>query len=78
MLLYRARQLVKQYRAKQLHTTAVYWADKAHCLSQGDPNDLATYVQALYDAREYQRACYILQNSPFLSRSSSLRYLAAR
>lgn len=78
LLLTKVRDLVKQYVAKQLYSTAVYWADKAHALSQGDPNDLASYVQALYHCKEYQRACYLLDKSPLLSQSSSLRYLAAR
>ncbi len=77
-LLEKARELTQQYTAKQLFSTAVYWGDKAHCLSGGDPSDLAAYVQALYLDKEYQRACHILHSSPFLLQSSSLRYLAAR
>ena len=77
-LLEKARELTHQYASKQLFPTAVYWADKAHSLSGGDPNDLAAYVQALSHNQEYQRACHVLHNSPFLAQSSSLRYLAAR
>lgn len=78
-LLIKARSLVQQYTAKQLYTTAAYWAEKALCLSGGDdPNDLAAYAQTLYQCQEYQRACHILQSSPLLPHSSALRYLVAR
>lgn len=77
-VLAKVRSLVQQYTAKQLYSTAVYWAEKAHTLSSGDPNDLAAYVQALYQCKEYQRASHIIQNSPHLSHSSALKYLAAR
>ena len=77
-LLDKARTLVQQYTAKQLYPTAAYWAEKAHCLSKGDPNDLAVYAQALYQCKEYRRACHILQDSPLLPQSAALRYLAAR
>ncbi len=78
MLLEKARELTQQYTAKQLFSTAAYWADKAHSLSGGDPNDLAAYVQSLYHNQEYQRACHLLHSSPYLSKSSTLRYLAAQ
>lgn len=77
-LLIKARSLVLQYTAKQLYTTAAYWAEKALCLSGGDPDDLAGYAQTLYHCQEYQRACHILQSSPLLPHSSALRYLVAR
>ena len=77
-LLTKARSLVQQYTAKYLYSTAAYWAEKAHALSNGDPNDLATYIQTLCLCKEYQRACHILEKSPLLQQSSSLRYLAAR
>ncbi len=77
-LLNRARTLAHQYTAKLRFTNAAYWAEKAHCLSQGDPNDLALYAQALCLCREHRRACHVLQSSPYLHQSAPLRYLAAK
>lgn len=73
-----ARNLVKQYTTKQLYSTALYWADKALSLSQGDANDLAAYVQALYNSGQYQRAVHKLKSNPALHYSPALKYLAAR
>lgn len=75
-LLSKARSLVKQYTEKQLYLSAAYWADKALSLSEGDPNDLATYAQALCRCKDYQRASHLLHSSNLLSSSPALRYLA--
>lgn len=77
-ILAKTRALVADYSSKQLYSTALYWADKAFSLSAGGAEDLARYVEALYQCKQYQRAANILHNSGFLSRSPGLSYLAAR
>ena len=77
-MLAKARSHVQQYTAKQLYDSALYWADKALSLSNGDVQDLATYVQALYHCGQHQRAIHVLQSTVALPRSRALKYLAAR
>ena len=74
----KARSLASDYSSKQLYSTALYWADKAYSLSEGQPEDLERYVQALYQCKEYHRAANILHSSGLLSRSPGLSYLTAR
>lgn len=77
-MLAKARSLVQQYTAQQLYDSALYWADKALSLSGGDVQDLACYVQALYQCGQHQRAIHVLQSTVALQHSRALKYLAAR
>ena len=78
VMLEKLRALVQEYVAKQLYESAQFWADKVLTLSDGDPSDLATYGQVLYNRGHYQRAAHILVSSPHLVRSAALRYLTAK
>ena len=77
-MLRKARSLAQQYTAKQLYDTALFWADKALTLSNGNVNDLASYIQTLYLSGQYQRAVHTLQSKPFFLQCPALKYLAAR
>lgn len=77
-MLSKVRSLVQQYSSQGLYDSALFWADKALSLSTGDPNDLATYAQALYHCGQYQRAIRALHASPFLPQSPALKYLAGK
>ncbi len=77
-VLTKLRSLVKQYLNRQLYDTALFWADKALTLSNGDVNDLATYTQTLYLCGQYQRAIHLLQTHPLLPQSPGLKYIAAK
>ena len=77
-MLSKARALVQEYTAKQLYDTALFWADKALTLSDGDITDLSVYTQALYHCGQYQRAVHVLQSNPLLNHSPALKYLAAK
>ena len=78
-LLEKARNLVQIYAGKQLHNTAIFWADKALSLSAGDAGDLATLASLLHADGQHRRAVHALLSSPhLLSRSTGLRYLAAK
>ena len=78
LMLSKARALAANYTSKQLYSTALYWADKAFSLSAGEAEDLARYVQALYQCKQYQRAANIMHSSGLLPCSPGLCYLAAR
>lgn len=77
-MLSKARALVQEYTVKQLYDTALFWADKAFTLSDGDITDLSTYTQALYNCGQYKRAVHMLQSSPLLNHSPALKYLTAK
>lgn len=77
-LLEKARSQAQLYAARQLHNTAIFWADKALTLSDGDANDLATFSSLLHASGQHRRAVHALLSSPHLSRSSGLRYLLAK
>ncbi|XP_003387587.2 PREDICTED: cell division cycle protein 16 homolog [Amphimedon queenslandica] len=77
-LLIRFRQLADDYNSKMMPETAAFWAEKALLLSEEDIDDLVLYCQCLYNSGQWRRAASCLQNSPLLTKSSSLRYLAAK
>ena len=77
-MLAKMRALASDYSSKMLHSTALYWADKAFSLSAGKAEDYAHYAQALIQCKQYQRAANILRGSNLLFRCPGLCYLAAR
>ena len=77
-LLDKARSQAQLYASKQLLNTAIFWADKALSLSEGDASDLATYSSLLHSAGQHRRAIHTLLSSPHLPRSAGLRYLLAK
>lgn len=77
-VLLRFRRLAEDYNSKLMPETGAFWAEKALLLSGGDIEDLVLYSQSLYQSGQWRRAASYLQNSPLLTRSSSLRYLAAK
>ena len=77
-LLEKARSLAQLYASKQLHNSAIFWADKAHSLSSGEATDLATYTSLLHASGQHRRAIHLLLSSPLLPQSAGLRYLAAK
>jgi anaphase-promoting complex subunit 6 len=77
-LLDKARSQARLYASRQLHNTAIYWADKALSLSGGEAEDLATLASYLHASGQHRRAAHALRTSPLLPRSAGLRYLAAK
>lgn len=77
-LLSKARSLAQLYASRQLHNSAIFWADKAHSLSGGDISDLTTYASLLHASGQHRRAIHSLLSSPLLSQSAGLRYLVAK
>lgn len=78
LLLEKVRHQAQIYAGKQLHGAAIFWADKALSLSEGEANDLATLACLLHADGQHRRAVHALLSSPHLSRSAGLRYLAAK
>ena len=77
-LLEKSRSQAQLYANKQLHNTAIFWADKALSLSGGDSRDFATLASLLHSSGQHRRAVHLLLSSPHLPRSAGLRYLAAK
>lgn len=72
------RNLVRQYIDKHLYKTALFWADKAVTLSNGDVQDVYWLAQTLFLSGQYQRAIHALKGRELLQTNLACRYLAAK
>ncbi|EDO45312.1 predicted protein [Nematostella vectensis] len=72
------RNLIRQYIDKHQYKTALFWADKAVSLSNGDVQDVYWFAQSLFLSGQYQRASHALKRRGCLETSLACRYLAAK
>ena len=56
------RNLVRQYIDMHLYKTALFWADKAVSLSNGDIQDVYWLAQTLFLTAQFHRASHVLRN----------------
>eukprot|EP00117_Sycon_ciliatum_P005401 scpid53756/ scgid9361/ Cell division cycle protein 16 homolog; Anaphase-promoting complex subunit 6; CDC16 homolog; Cyclosome subunit 6 len=76
-LLERARQASSEYEKLNLTRNAVFWAEKAVCLSKGAFEDVYRLANALYRDGQYRRAIHVLERDNLLELHLSCRYLGA-
>ena len=73
------RNLVRQYIDMHLYKTALFWADEAVSLSNGDIQDVYWLAQTLFLTAQFHRASHVLRNrGGVLQTSLACRYLAAK
>lgn len=72
------RNLVRNYIDKHLYRTALFWADKAMSLSNGELQDVYWFAQALFFTNQYQRAVFALTNRRLHENNLACRYLVGK
>ena len=77
-LLEKARNLAQDYIRSHQPQCAAFWADKAHTLSNGDPNDTFLLAQALFASKQYKRAMHLLSRNEVAGKTELFRYLVAK
>ena len=77
-LIEKARNLAQGYIESHQPQCAVFWADKAHTLSNGDPSDTFLLAQALFALKQYKRAVHLLSKNEVAGKSEPFRYLVAK
>lgn len=72
------RNLVRQYIDLHLYKTALFWADKAVSLSNGNIQDVYWFAQTLFLTGQFQRAAHSLKSRGVVQTNLACRYLAAK
>lgn len=72
------RNLVRSYIDRHLYKTALFWADKAMALSNGELQDVYWFAQALFFTRQYQRAVFVLMSRRLHESNLACRYLVGK
>jgi len=75
----RLRGLVESYQGRQLHETALYWADKLVSLTSGSvPSDVEMLATSLLLTNQYHRAAHLVRSRQLHTRHLGCCYTAAR
>lgn len=77
-LVEKARNLAQDYIQSHQPQCAVFWADKAHTLSNGDPSDTFLLAQALFALKQYKRAIHLLSKNEVAGKTELFKYLVAK
>lgn len=77
-LIEKSRNLAQDYIRSHQPQCAAFWADKAHTLSNGDPNDTVLLAQALFALKQYKRAIHLLSKNEVAVKTELFRYLVAK
>lgn len=72
------RNLVRRYIDSHLYKTALFWADKAVSLSNGDIQDVYWFAQTLFLTGQFHRAAHALKSRGVIQTTLACRYLAAK